>query len=73
MIEYHMSKMEDDFYLMAEAYAKLSESSAVYEDNLQLQKQYVADLEEAYKNGEISQAAYIEGLRNAKDATMENA
>lgn len=73
IIEYHMSKMEDDFYLMAEAYAKLSESSAVYEDNLQLQKQYVADLEEAYKNGEISQAAYIEGLQNAKDATMENA
>ena len=73
MIEYHMSKMEDDFYLMAEAYAKLSESSAVYEDNLQLQKQYVANLEEAYKNGEISQAAYIEGLQNAKDATMENA
>ena len=73
IIEYHMSKMEDDFYLMAEAYAKLSESSAVYEDNLQLQKQYVADLEEAYKNDEISQAAYIEGLQNAKDATMENA
>ena len=73
IIEYHMSKMEDDFYLMAEAYAKLSESSVVYEDNLKLQKQYVADLEEAYKNGEISQAAYIEGLQNAKDATMENA
>ena len=82
VVEYYLSKVEDDFYGMAEAAALMvgSLSSAnpgeggqlgAYLDTLAAQKAYKEELDAAYANGDINQAQYIEGLMNCQDATMD--
>ena len=44
----------------------------IYKNNLGNQEDYKAKLEADYAAGKISQTAYIEGLRNISDATIEN-
>ncbi|MBQ7820077.1 MAG: hypothetical protein IJ341_10320 [Bacteroidales bacterium] len=78
-IEYYLGKIEDDFYQMAEAAALMVFDSngswggqlTSYTDQLASQAQYLADLETKYRNNEISQASYIEGLKNASSAIYE--
>ena len=78
-IEYYLGKIEDDFYQMAEAAALMVFDSngswggqlTSYTDQLESQVQYLSDLEEKYHNNEISQASYIEGLKNASSAIYE--
>lgn len=78
-IEYYLGKIEDDFYQMAEAAALMVFDSngswggqlTSYTDQLESQAQYLSDLEEKYRNNEISQASYIEGLKNASSAIYE--
>jgi len=43
----------------------------IYTNNLALQAQYLQELEAKYAAGEISQSAYVEGLTNINDATLE--
>jgi hypothetical protein len=75
LVEYYLSKVEDDFYGMAEAAAFMvgSLSSAnpgeggqlgAYLSTLEAQKAYKEELDAAYANGDINQAQYIEGLMN---------
>ena len=84
-LEYYLGKMSDDFYQMAEAAALMIGSGDtkgqldVYKDNLADQEQYLKDLEYNHttinpETGEtyINDAQYIEGLRNSKDAIIEN-
>lgn len=70
-LDYFLNKFSDDFYKMAESAVlmtnKIGPSSNIledYEDN-------VNKLNKAYQNGDISQAKYIEGLKNARDAIYE--
>lgn len=82
LVEYYLSKVEDDFFGMAEAAALMvgSLSSAnpgeggqlgAYLDTLEAQKKYKEELDAAYANGDINQAQYIEGLMNCQSATIE--
>lgn len=76
-IEYELSKIEDDFYSMAEAAALMSSSNG--KSQLGIYTQELADytaqqkaLEDAYKAGEISQAAYIEGMKEVRSGIYDN-
>ena len=76
-IEYELSKIEDDFYSMAEAAALMSSSNG--KSQLGIYTQELADytaqqkaLEEAYKAGEISQAAYVEGMKEVRSGIYDN-
>ena len=82
LVEYYLSKVEDDFYGMAEAAALMvgSLSSAnpgeggqlgAYLDTLEAQKAYKEELDAAYANGDINQAQYIEGLMNCQSAMID--
>ena len=77
LIDYYLSKISDDFYQMAEAAALMVGGDGVsqlemYTSNLSNYEEHVNSLKEAYANGEISQAAYIEGLREAQDEMLSN-
>lgn len=67
-LDYFLNKFSDDFYKMAESAVlmmdKIGPSSNILEDY----KENVNKLDKAYQNGDISQAKYIEGLKNARDA-----
>ena len=76
ILDNKISRMEDDFYKTAEVMAKIQEKSKFYEsgdegilDDLEIQ---LNDLETAFKNGEITQADYIEGLGKIQDMAMDN-
>lgn len=82
LVEYYLSKVEDDFFGMAEAAALMvgSLSSANpgeggqlggYLDILAEQERYKKELDEKYASGEINQAQYIEGLMNCQSAIIE--
>ena len=79
-IEYYLSKIEDDFYSMAEAASlmafnengSLGGQMGVYLDNLEAQKEYIKDLENSFAAEEISETAFVEGLKNANSAIYEN-
>ena len=70
-LDYFLNKFSDDFYKMAESAVlmmdKIEPSSNILEDY----KENVNELNKAYQNGDISQADYIEGLKNARDAIYE--
>ena len=83
-LEYLLSKIEDDFYSMAEAGALMvgnvgalnGENPQLFTDDSQLgvYLDKFEDLEdqrdalkEAFQKGEISEAAYVEGLQNLED------
>lgn len=75
-VEYYLGKIEDDFYRMAEAAALMSGDDAsqltAYLDKLSSYEGYLAELNESFENGEISQAAYVEGLKQVQDGIYEN-
>ena len=70
-LDYFLNKFSDDFYKMAESAVlmtnKIGPSSNILEDY----EENVNKLNKAYQNGDISQAKYIEGLKNARDAIYE--
>ena len=77
LIDYYLNKISDDFYQMAEAAALMVGSDGIsqlemYTSNLSNYEEHVNSLKEAYANGEISQAAYVEGLREARDEMLSN-
>ena len=83
ILDYYLSKMEDDFYNMAEAGALMLGNLSgqnigkggqlgVYVEGLQEYEDHLERLKQSYKNGEISQAAYIEGLQEVQDGLLEN-
>jgi hypothetical protein len=70
-LEYFLDKYADDFYSMAESAGLLKDSSANYESLIGIYKEHRDTLDSAYDNGEISQAAYIEGLKEVRDGLYE--
>ena len=77
ILDHYIGRMEDDFYKTAEVMAKIQEKSQFYESGeigiLDDLETAVTDLETAFKNGDITQADYIEGLGQIQDMAMDNA
>ena len=77
VIDYYLSKIEDDFYKMAEA-----ASLMVGPDGINQLEEYQASLEEygnamneltrAYQAGEITEAMYVEGMKECKEGILDN-
>ena len=76
-LDYYLSKAEGDFYKMAEAAGYMvgddgkSGQRGYYEEILDRQQTQVEALKTAYAAGDISEADYVEGLKEAKDAIYE--
>ena len=71
-IEYYLSKMEDDFYSTAESAALIGDKIALTEKSLQNNQNNIDKLKAAYEAGEISQSAYIEGLKEEESKMYDN-
>ena len=71
LIDYYLSKMENNMFKLAEAYTKLNEKSIEYSDNLDIQRKHYEDLTESFKNGEISEAQYKEALLESQSAIVD--
>ena len=86
VLEYYLDKMSDDFYQMAEAAAFMlngvnDDGKGQYQiskSNLKHQEDYINKLEKDHstinpETGEtyINDAQYVEGLRNSRDAIIE--
>ena len=77
VIDYYLSKIEDDFYKMAEA-----ASLMVGPDGINQLEEYQASLEEygnamneltrAYQAGEITEAMYVDGMKECKEGILDN-
>ena len=76
-IDYYLSKLEDDFYSMAEAAALMvgadgSSQLNEYLSNLEEYGKAMDDLHKAYADGEITEAAYQEGLKEIRSNIRDN-
>ena len=76
-IDYYLSKLEDDFYSMAEAAALMVGANGnsqlnEYLSNLEEYGKVMDDLHKAYANGEITEAAYQEGLKEIRSNIRDN-
>ena len=81
MIDYYLNKVSDNFFQMAEAAALMTSAldSAlgtsqwdIYTTNLANYEKHLNSLKDSYDKGEISQADYVEGLREAQDGIISN-
>ena len=84
-LEYLLSKIEDDFYSIAEAGALMigkengdeldttNSQLEIYENRLKDLKVQRDALTNSYKNGEISQSQFVEGLQELEDLAYDNA
>ena len=72
LVELQLSRIEDDVYSMAEAVALTSSQFGEYQDNLRLADEALAELNRAHEAGEITDAAYQEGLGEIRDKYYEN-
>ena len=83
LIEYQLGKLEEDFYSMAEAIALMVGSGTAtlggdgtqlgeYIDNLNHYKNTMEELERAYAAGEITEASYVEGMKEVRSGMLEN-
>ena len=72
LIDYYVNKIQDDIYKTAEAFGYMKDSVQSYSTSLAAQEEYAKKLEEDYRAGKISMAAYKEGLQETQSATIEN-
>ena len=84
LIEYYLSKIEDDVYNMAEAAALMVGSLdgmksgnfggqlGEYLSNLDIYKIKLDELNQKFAAGEITEAAYEEGLEQIRSGTLDN-
>ena len=71
-LDYYLNKYEDDFYKMAESMALTGDSFPLLTNNLETYKKEMEQLNQAYHNGEISQDAFIEGMKEVNNGLLEN-
>ncbi len=71
-LEYFLDKYSDNFYKMAESAALMNDKIDPTIQNLEDYKSHKEALDDAYRNGEISQEAYIEGLKEVREGYYEN-
>lgn len=71
-LDYYLNKYEDDFYKMAESMALTGDSFPLLTNNLATYKDEINKLTDAYNKGEISQDAFIEGMKDVDDGLLDN-
>lgn len=71
-LDYYLNKYEDDFYKMAESMALTGDSFPLLTNNLATYKDEINKLTDAYNKGEISQDAFIEGMKDVNSGLLEN-
>ena len=73
VIDYYLSKIEDDFYKMHEAAAlMIGPQLGEYKDNLKEYTEAMNELHRAYAAGEITEAMYQEGLEEIRASIRDN-
>ena len=73
VIDYYLSKIEDDFYKMHEAAALMvGPQLDEYKDNLKEYTEAMNELHRAYAAGEITEAMYQEGLEEVRAGIRDN-
>jgi hypothetical protein len=73
VIDYYLSKIEDDFYKMHEAAAlMIGPQLNEYKDNLKEYTEAMNELHRAYAAGEITEAMYQEGLEEIRAGIRDN-
>lgn len=70
-LEYYLNKISDDFYKMAESAALLQSQSPEYTEILSSYEDSYNSLNAAFEAGEISQADYIDGLKEARQGLID--
>ncbi len=71
-LDYFLNKYSDNFYKMAESVTTMNSQIPQYKELLATHEEYKNSLDTAYENNEISQADYIEGLKEVRDGYYEN-
>ena len=77
IIDYYLSKIEDDFYKMAEAASLIVGPDGInqleeYQANLKEYENAMDELTRAYQAGEITEAMYVEGMKECKESILDN-
>lgn len=70
-LDYFLNKFSDDFYKMAESAALMQDQIPVYKNLIGSYDEYKTSLDTAYSKGKISQADYIEGLKQVREGIYE--
>ena len=70
-IDYYLNKITDDFYAMAEAAQYMNDQIPIISDSLGHYENFYNDITAAYAAGEISQAAYVEGMQESYSAILD--
>lgn len=71
-LEYFLDKYSDNFYKIAESATLMNDKINPAIQNLENYKSHKEALDESYRNGEISQEAYIEGLKEVREGYYDN-
>lgn len=71
-LEFYLDSMSDDFYKMAESAALMKNQSPLFLGNLESYANGYYELVEAYEKGEISQADYVEGMKDMRSGILES-
>lgn len=77
VIDYYLSKIEDDFYKMAEAASLMVGPEGVnqleeYQASLEEYENAINELTRAYQAGEITEVMYVEGMKECKEGILDN-
>ena len=77
VIDYYLSKIEDDFYKMAEAASLMVGPEGInqleeYQASLEEYENAMNELTRAYQAGEITEAMYVEGMKECKEGILDN-
>ena len=70
-IDYYLNKIEDDFYSMAEAAQYMTNQIPLMTDSLGDYENFYNKITQAYANGEISQADYVDGMKEAYSSILD--
>lgn len=71
-LDYLLNKYSDNFYKMAESAVEMNNKIDPTKENLADYRNHQLELDRAYAAGEISQADYVEGLKEVRDGYYEN-
>ena len=72
MLDYYLNKLSDDFYSMAEAAQLMVDKVPLMTQALGNYESFYNEIEAAYAAGDISQADYVDGLKQSYDGILNN-
>lgn len=70
LLDYYVNKLSDDFYSLAEALGFMTAKVPSWQKELGAYNDQYESLIKGYENGEISQAKFIEGLKDTFEGVM---